>query len=819
MLKIIKKFINKLEDFVIFIITKTIKTFKRYRKSNSVFKVLLYRTFIVIIGLFMLSAGFFMIWFSTLKTPDINVFDDKLLGQSAKIYDRTGTVLLYDLSQKVRRSVVPLDQISPYIKNATIAIEDNNFYNHSGIKITSLFRAVLANITQGGYSQGGSTITQQVVKNSLLTKDKTLVRKIKEIFLSLKLEKNLTKDQILTLYLNNSPYGGNIYGVEEATQLFFNKKASDVTLAESAIIASLPKAPSTYNPYGGNKQILLDRKNQVLANMFKLKMITQEEYETAKNETLVFQPRNLGSIKAAHFVMYLKEQLEKKYGVEKLTTGGFKIISTIDYDLQKKGEDIVYDYVKSNQKKFNADNGSVVVIDPKTGQILSMIGSRDYFDTDIDGNFNIATAYRQPGSAFKPFVYATAFAKGFLPQTVLFDTPTEFSSECSPNSVPKTPETICYNPQNYEGGFKGPMTLRMALGASRNIPAVKLLYLVGVQPVINTAKSLGISNLDNASKYGLSLALGSAEVSVLDMTSAYGVFANDGIKNNVTGILKIEDMDGNMIEEYTPSPKKVLDSQVARLINDVLSDVVARNSIFVKNYFKSDTVAMKTGTTNNSRDAWTIGYTPTVVVGAWIGNNNNKPMNQIASALIVSPMWKQYMDYILTKVNKEDFTKPEEASSDTKPFLRGIYQDAEGVAHSELYWIDLDDITGPAPTNPAKNPLFYNFENSIYGGGLSNTDPNNTNSQLLKISILGGGMSILKNSSLNLTVSGYDINTKQIDFFVNNVKVGSSLTPPYSYNINLQSLNNINPENEIKIVEYKNDNTSKNTTSYFTIQE
>ena len=672
----------------------------------------------------MLCTGIFMIWFNTLKTPDINVFDDKLLGQSAKIYDRTGNVLLYDLSQKIRRSVVSLDQISPYIKNATIAIEDNDFYQHKGIKITSLIRAVLANIIEGGYSQGGSTITQQVVKNSLLTKDKKITRKIKELFLSLKLERNLTKDEILTLYLNNSPYGGNIYGVEEASQLFFNKKSSDVTLAEAAIIASLPKAPSTYNPYGSNKDELLQRKNLVLLNMFKLKMITKEEYESAKNETVVFQPRNLGSIKAAHFVMYLKEYLEKKYGIEKLTDGGLKIISTIDYDMQKKGEDIVFDYIKKNQSRFNAENGSMVVIDPKTGQILSMIGSRNYFDTDIDGNYNITTAHRQPGSAFKPFVYATAFNKGFLPQTVLFDTKTEFSSDCTPDSVPKSSQAVCYNPQNYEGGFKGPMSIRMALGASRNIPAVKMIYLVGVQSVINTARALGVSNLENASTYGLSLALGSAEVSLLDMTTAYGVFANDGIKNNVTGILKIEDSKGNVLEEYTPDPKRVISEQTSRMINDVLSDVVARNSIFVKNYFKDDIVAIKTGTTNNSRDAWTIGYTPTLVVGAWIGNNSNKPMSQIASALIVSPMWKQYMDYLLTKTNKESFIKPDEISSDTKPFLKGIYQTNEGISHSELYWIDKEDITGPSPVNPGKDPLFYNFENSIYNSESINQNIN-----------------------------------------------------------------------------------------------
>lgn len=811
MTKKINRLIYKFEDFIIILLKKTRKIWKKNKKTLNKF-------ILFILGFLMLLIALFMLWFSTLKTPDINVFDDKLLGQSAKIYDRTGAILLYDLSQKVRRSVVPLDQISPYLKNASIAIEDNDFYQHKGIKIKSLIRAFIANITERGYSQGGSTITQQVVKNSLLTKDKKITRKIKEIFLALKLERNLTKDDILTLYLNNSPYGGNIYGVEEATQLFFNKKASEVTLAEAAIIAALPQAPSTYNPYGGKKDLLLERKNLVLSNMYKLGMITEDEYNTAKNEVVVFEPRNLGSIKAAHFVMYIKEQLEKKYGTEKLTEGGFKIITTLDYEMQKKGEDIVYNYVKNNQKRFNAENGSMVAIDPKTGQILAMIGSRDYFDTEIDGNFNIATAYRQPGSAFKPFVYATAFMKGFLPQTVLFDTATEFSSSCTPDSVPKTPGAVCYNPQNYEGGFKGPMTIRMALGASRNIPAVKALYLVGVNPVLNTAKILGITNLENASRYGLSLALGSAEVSVLDMTSAYGVFANDGVKNTPVGILKIEDSKGNIIEEYTPEPKRVIDEQVARLMNDVLSDPAARNSIFVRSYFKNDTVALKTGTTNNSRDAWSIGYTPTISLGAWIGNNNNKPMAQIASALIVSPMWKEYMDFLLTKVNKESFTPPESPSSDIKPFLRGVYQTAEGVAHNELYWVDKDDITGPSPSNPSADPLFYNWESSIYNGDeTQNTDNQNTSG--VKINIQGTNLNLSRNGNLNLNVSGNDSQTQKITLYLNDQKISEMNNPPFSQSLNLKLYNNLDTENEIKVVETRSDNTTRTGVNYFTIQD
>lgn len=814
----IKNLIYKVEDFIINTITFIFK-FKRKSKKK------LHTIFLLCISFVFLCLGVFIIWFTKLSTPSLDSFDDKLLGQSAKIYDRTGTVLLYDLSQKVRRSVVPLENISPWIVKATISIEDKEFYTHSGIKVTSLIRATLKNITSGGYTQGGSTITQQVVKNSFLTTDKKIIRKIKEIFLALKLERNMSKDNIMTLYLNNSPYGGNIYGVEEASQVFFGKHAKDVTLPEAAILASLPKAPSTYNPYFGKKDLLLARKNLVLEEMYKSNLITLEEKKAAQQDTIVFQPKNLGSIKAAHFVMYLKEQLEEKFGAKKLSEGGFTIISTIDYEIQKLGENIVAEYVAKNGKKFGAENASMVVTDPKTGQILAMIGSRDYFDQEIDGNYNIATAKRQPGSSFKPFVYATAFNKGFLPQTVLFDTPTEFSSDCTPSGTPKVTGAICYNPQNYEGGFKGPMSIRMALGASRNIPAVKAIYLVGVQNTINTAKSMGIAGLDDAERYGLSLALGSADVSLLDMTGAYGVFANDGIRNNITGILKIQDTKGNIIEEFSTSSRRVLPEQTARMMNNVLSDVVARNSIFVKNYFKNDVVALKTGTTNNSRDAWTLGYTPTFAVGAWMGNNNNKPMNQLASALTVGPMWKMFTDELLKIFPKEDFIKPDDISSDTKPFMRGFYQTADGSTHSELFFIDKKDPTGPIPSNPASDPLYYNWEASIYSQGkessateTSNTTTNTTGN--ISLAIEGSGSNLSKDSIIKTSVQGFDSNTLRIDYFINNNKIGETNVAPYLYAIGLSELSDIGSENQIKIIEYRKDGaTPRISTVNFTVQE
>lgn len=813
MQKFLKDLFFKVEDFIIKIIVYIIKKAKTKTWKNVLFGAA---------SLVLLSIGIFLIWFTTVATPSLDAFDDKLLGQSAKIYDRTGTILLYDLSQKVRRSVVPLENISPWIVKATVSIEDKEFYTHKGFRPMAFFRAALANIKSGSYSQGGSTITQQVIKNSFLTNDKKITRKIKEIFLALKLEKNMSKDEIMTLYLNNSPYGGNIYGVEEASQVFFGKHAKDVTLAESAIIASLPKAPSTYNPYFGKKELLLERKNLVLEEMFKGGYITKEEKDAAQKETVVFQPKNLGSIKAPHFVMYLKQQLEEQFGAKKLAEGGFTVISTIDYEMQKLGENMVAEYVAKNGPRFKAENASMVVIDPKTGQILAMIGSRDYFDTEIDGNYNIATARRQPGSAFKPFVYAAGFNKGFLPETKLFDTPTEFNSGCTPSGVPRNGGTAtCYNPQNYEGGFKGPMTIRYALGASRNIPAVKMVYLAGLQNVLNTAKAMGITGLDTAAQYGLSIGLGSADVSLLDMTSAYGVFANDGIRNNITGVLKIEGNKGEIIEEFSTTSKRVLPEQTARMINDILSDPLARNSIFVRNYFKNDVVAVKTGTTNNSRDALTIGYTPTIAVGAWMGNNDNKPMSQVASALIVSPLWKAYMDELLKKVPKEEFIKPDEVSSDVKPFMRGVYTTPDGSVHSELYFINTKDPAGDMPTNPSSDPLFYNWEASVYSGGVvdaTSTTPNTPST--FSVYITGKKFSLTPSESIDLAIQGYDSETLRVEYSVNGVKIGETSTIPFGYRVSMSEISNLEPENEVKITEYRKDGSTPRTSStVFTIQE
>lgn len=764
---------------------------------------------LILLTLFILGAALFLLWAASLKTPDLNSFDDRLLGQSAKIYDKTGTVLLYDLSQKVRRTVVPFDHISPYIKKATLAIEDVDFYTHGGIKASSIIRAIIANILSLHFSQGGSTITQQVVKNSLLTNSKDISRKLKEWILAVKLERTTDKDTILNLYFNQTPYGGNIYGVEEATKVYFGKSASEVTLAEAAYIAALPQAPTLYSPYGKGRQLLDDRKNLVLRRMLENNLITQADYDSAVKEVVIFQPKNIGGIKAPHFVMFVKDYLEQKYGSKMLESGGFDVITTLDWEMQQKMESVVKNYILTKGTTFKASNGAMVATDPRTGQILAMVGSRDYFDKDIDGNFNVATARRQPGSSFKPFVYATAFNEGYTPDTPVLDVATQFNASCSASNQPLSGTAKCYNPQNYEGGYKGVMSFRQALAQSRNIPAVKVLYLAGVNESIKTATRMGINNLGTANDYGLSLALGGAEVSPLDMTEAYGVFANNGIKPKVTGIIKITTSDGITVENFSTSTVEVLPRQTALQINDVLSDPFARSSIFGTKYFGDRQVAIKTGTTNSARDAWILGYTPSISVGAWMGNNNNTPMAQQASARIIGPMWKEFMDWELARLPDETFDEPTPIASSTKSFLRGVWQGPGSEIHSELYWVERDNPTGEVPGYNSNDSLFRLWETGVQNWASSqglNLNPGTTitstpSSAGFAITSPTPNAALNRNSRVNITVDGTSIDTSEVDYYINDVLLGKSTESPYAFSFIPASISGIQDEDELKAVQ------------------
>jgi 1A family penicillin-binding protein len=686
---------------------------------------------------FVLSA-LILIWVSTFKVPTSESIRERRVTESTKIYDRTGKILLYDTGGNVRRSIVPIENISRNIKNATIAIEDKNFYQHRGIEPLSLVRALLANIMSLSWSQGGSTITQQVVKNSILTNNKDISRKLKELVLAVKLEQMISKDEILSMYLNEIPYGGNIYGVEEASEAFFGKKSSDVTLAEAAYLAALPKAPTFYSPYGKNRERLEERKNLVLKEMLNNNFITEDEYDAAIKEKISFIAKGDQSVKAPHFVFYVLDYITKKYGEEVLTNGGLRVITSLDYDLQSIGEKIAYDYALENKKNFNAENDAIVAIDPRNGEILTMVGSRNYFDSEIDGAFNITTAKRQPGSTIKPFVYSEAFIKGYTPETVLFDVKTQFSSTCAPDNL--TTGNGCYSPDNYDNLFRGPITLRNALAQSINVPSVKVLYLAGLSESIQLARDMGIESLTNKGDYGLTLVLGGGEVTPLELTGAYGVFANDGIKTNISPVLEIKDKTGEVLETHDPNPTQVLDKEITLKISSILSDNVARAPSYGQTsalYFPNRDVAVKTGTTNDYRDAWIMGYTPNIAVGAWAGNNDNSPMEKKVAGLIVAPIWRAFMDQALAKVPDEQFEEPfAEDQSQIKPVLRGIWQGGifqnnntivTGGVHSILNWVNKDDPRGPAPTNPSSDPQFERWEYSVrlwaQQNGYSNNQP------------------------------------------------------------------------------------------------
>jgi len=650
--------------------------------------------------------------------PDIGSFAFRQVDQSTKIYDRTGQVLLYDYNRDAKRNVVPLSEISPNTINATIAIEDSSFYEHGGIRLTSIFRAVIADVLGGSLSQGGSTITQQVVKNELLTNKKSVVRKINEWVLAIKLEQAYSKNQILETYLNNIPYGGTLYGIEAAAEAYFGQPAKDLSLAQAAYLAAMIQRPSYYSPYGTHKAELAARKNLVLDRMRTLGFIDDAAYLSAKDESVSFSSTGRNAIMAPHFVFYILNQLEETYGAKALTSG-LRVITTLDADLEVQAEAIVNAYALENVKKFNASNASLVALDPPTGQILAMVGSRDFFDETIDGQYNATLALRQPGSTMKPFIYSLALLRGYTRNTVIFDVPTQFSTACRPSETSNnTPP--CYAPSNYDGASRGPMTFETALAQSINIPAIKTLYLVGIQNAINLSKSFGLTTLGDPGQYGLTLVLGGGEIRLLDLTGAFATLANDGVRNPPTGILEVSDAQGNVLAEYSSQPASVVPANIARDMSAMLSNAHARLPEYPLNSplsFSGYDVAVKTGTTDDTRDAWVIGYTPSIALGVWVGNNDNSRMVKSVAGFIAAPMWHEAMAYALSKYPKTYFGEPSPILSTVPPMLRGNWYipDANGnvVPHSLLYWTDKNNPQGPPPANPEQDAQFSRWEYGI----------------------------------------------------------------------------------------------------------
>lgn len=612
--------------------------------------------------------------------PDPNKLLDRNVPESTKIFDRDGG-LLYEIHGEYKRTLVDLDAISPFLKNATVAVEDKDFYNHGGISFTGIARAVLIDIMTGEKAQGGSTITQQFVKKSILTDDKSIDRKIREIILAISIDSRFTKEQILKLYLNEIPYGRNTYGIEAASNSYFNKSAKDLTLAESAYLAAMPQAPTRYNPFGPNRQTLDNRKNTILSLMREQGYINEDQEKKAKEEKPEFNKISTG-IKAPHFVLWVQDYLANKYGEKTLEEGGLKVYTTLNSKLQIIAEEAVKNGVAKYSKKYNSHNAGLVAIDPKTGQILAMVGSKDYFgEVDPVGctpgknclfepNVNVALSQRQPGSSFKPYVYVTAFKKefGFAPATMLMDVVTNFG----------TYNGKSYIPGNYNGQSYGPISMRKAMAGSLNIPAVKTLSLVGVENAVQTARDLGITS--PLADCGLSLVLGGCEVRLLDHVAAMSVIANEGIKNEKTPILKIVDKEDKFIEEFKANPQNVLDPEAAYEVISIMTDNDARSYIFGPSsplILSDRVVAAKTGTTNNWHDGWTMGFTPSLAAGVWSGNNDGTLLKKGADGVLVAaPIWHEFMQKALEGTPAEAFPVP-----------NGIQK------------ITVDEVSGKLPTN------------------------------------------------------------------------------------------------------------------------
>lgn len=605
-------------------------------------------------------------------------------GFSTKILDRNGETL-YDIYVNQRRDPVSLTEVPLYLRQATISIEDKNFYKHKGFDVLGMVRG-LSRIFSRGFAQGGSTLTQQLVKNVLLSSERTIIRKIKEFVLAIQIETRYSKDEILQMYLNEAPYGGTAYGVEAASEVYFGKSVNELNLIESAILAGFPQSPSSYSPYSSTPKAYVTRTTQVLKRMREDGYITSDqEKEVVKGlDGFEFQPKG-ASFKAPHFVQYVQKILEDRYGENVVEQGGLKVTTTLDLELQEKAQNIVAEEIAKVEAQ-RITNGAAVAIDPATGEVLAMVGSKNFNDPDYDGQVNVTVSLRQPGSAFKPFTYATALKKGYTASTLLMDVETVF---------PGGKDLPDYKPVNYDAKYRGPMQVRYALGNSINIAAVKMLAMTGVKNVLETAHEMGITTLapttENLNRVGLSLTLGGGEVRLIDLTAAYAPFMNKGYRVDPVAILKVEDLEGKVLEEVKPKlGKRVLTEEQAFLIANILSDNLARQEIFGTNSLlnvSGRTLAVKTGTTNDKRDNWTVGGNPYALVGVWVGNNDNTPMLNVASGVSgASPIWRRVILEALAGKPNVGFEIPSGIVSASVDAVSG-YRAHDGFPSRQEYFI------------------------------------------------------------------------------------------------------------------------------------
>lgn len=615
---------------------------RRYRKTSS---TTTFRRAVWFAFGFMIAAIIIMapvsIYMVKQELPHPHMLTTRSIPVTTKIYDRNGT-LLYEIYADQNRTPVPLGEIPMDFVNATIAVEDKNFYHHSGYSIEGISRAAYATFFKDEL-QGGSTITQQLVRSALLNHEITLQRKVKELVLSIWSEQLYPKDEILEMYFNQVPYGGTAWGAEAAAQLYFGKSIRDVSLAEAALLAGLPAAPTTFSPFGSHPELALSRQKQVLVRMEEEGYITAEERLAAEEVKISYSTPNTG-IKAPHFVMYVRDLLAQRYGMRAVEQGGLRVITSIDLELQSQIQDLVAEEV-NKLSSLQVGNGAAVVTDPNTGEIIAMVGSTDYFNLDKEGNVNVALTPQQPGSTIKVVTYAAALQNGYTAATLINDSPITYAI---PGSKP-------YSPVNYDGNFHGFVPLRQALGNSFNIPAVRALAKIGVPTMVEQGQLMGIESWDDSSYYGLSLALGGAEVTMLDMASVYNTLANEGVLQEITPILQVTDYMGNIMEDNRKKQgRRAVSEDVAYIISDILSDNNSRTTSFGLNStlnIPDQWVAVKTGTSNEKRDNWAIGYTKDFVVTAWVGNNDNTPMHPTLTSGITgaTPIWRSVTDLLLTR--------------------------------------------------------------------------------------------------------------------------------------------------------------------------
>ncbi len=802
---------------------------------------------IMVAGMFFVI---FMFAFFSRDLPNPNQLLERSFELSTRFYDKNGA-LLYEVYGDKNRTLIKIEDVSSHVSHATLSVEDSEFYLHKGYSIRGMARA-LKNTFTGEGLQGGSTITQQAIKNTLLTQERTVVRKIKELILSLQLENRYSKDEILQMYLNESPYGGLNYGIYSAAKAYFNKEPKDLTLSESAYLAGLTQSPSYYSQFGSNPEAGIERRNYVLYLMHergwvagdgKRYYISDEEYEQARNEALKFDTAKI-PLEAPHFTYYVKQFLVELLGQEAVEMGGLKVKTSLDLEVQKLAQDIVTSEI-DNSKNLNIHNGGMVVLDPRDGSILAMVGSRGYnLDPSPEGCVsgitgensckfdpfvNVTLTKRQPGSAIKPITYATMLSQGYTLAYPFLDIPTQFEG-----SAPDKP----YIPENYDGKFRGVMTLRKSLANSINVTAVKALKIVGIDNMIDQAEKMGITTFKDRERYGLALTLGGGETKLLELTGAFSVFAAEGVYRQPNPIIEVTDQKGKIIYKPTQVDKKVLSEEVAFLISDVLSDDGARSDVFGAGSMLNipgRQVAVKTGTTDDKRDNYAIGFTPSVVVGVWVGNSNNEKMNPYVASGIsgATPIWSKFMAAYLKDKPVEKFVNPENVEKEEIDKLTGAlpYKDFETkrewfakdtIPTSVSDWyqrievckidgrIANDDCSDAGETKTrdfvkikAEFPQWQSDVDTWVKNNYSNDEKyfpplmvsklkfdgdevSNKDDVYTQIVGISNGSTVNLNFRLNAEVSSYQ-DVKRVTFYMDDEKIGEDSSSPYGYNLKLSS--------------------------------